>query len=158
MKRLIITAVTATALLLSTAASAAWVATSGSNIPAGAVQAGNEADGTPLYLCRGKYGADNGVHPGKTRAAFNGCNIGWGGKEVAIANYEVLVGWKATSGSNIPANAVQGGQEAAGALYICRADYQGGKHMGKTRAAFNACNVSWGGKEIQAPNYEVMVK
>ena len=45
----------------------AWVATSGGNIPATAVAAGREANGQALYLCRAKYGPDNGVHPGKTR-------------------------------------------------------------------------------------------
>ena len=146
--------------LMSGSASAVWVGTSGSNIPAGTMQGGNEADGTPLYLCRANFGAPGnpGVHPGKTRKEFNGCNIGWGGAERAVANYEVLVEWQATSGSNIPADAVQGGQENEGPLYICRANYQGGVHMGKTRKAFNACNIGYGGQEVAVSTYEVMVE
>ena len=140
-----------------------WAATSGGNIPPTAVAAGKEANGQPLFLCRAKYGPDNGVHPGKTRREFNGCNIGWGGKEVAVAQYEVAVSlpagatWQPTTGANIPATAIMGGQEAAGGLAICRVNYQGGVHMGKTRAAFNGCNIGWGGQEVAIPQYEILV-
>ena len=141
----------------------AWVATSGGNIPATAVAAGKEANGQALFLCRAKYGPDNGVHPGKTRREFNGCNIGWGGREVAVAQYEVAVSvpagatWQPTTGANIPATAIIGGQEAAGVLAICRANHQGGVHPGKTRREFNGCNIGWGGSEVAIPQYEVLV-
>jgi len=140
-----------------------WVATSGGNIPATAVAAGREANGQAVFLCRAKYGPVNDVHPGKTRREFNGCNIGWGGKEVAVAQYEVAVSipagatWQPTTGANIPATAIIGGQEAAGVLAICRANHQGGVHIGKTRAAFNGCNIGWGGREVAIPQYEVLV-
>jgi len=31
------------------------------------------------------------MHPGKVRPEIAGCNIGWGGKEFVIVDYEVLV-------------------------------------------------------------------
>ncbi len=68
-----------------------WVAASGGRVPAGALVAGAEkAPCTePLYLCRAKYG--EGMHPGKLRTAFGGCSIPWGGREVRVEDYEVLV-------------------------------------------------------------------
>lgn len=75
----------------------------------------------------------------------------------ALFSTTASAAWIQTGGNRIPVDAVQGGQEAAGALFICRADYKGGKHMGKTRKEFNACNIGWGGREIQIPAYEVLV-
>ena len=49
-------------------------------------KAGNEADGTPLYVCRSKY--DGGLHPGKV--VGGNCSIGWGGKEIVLPAFEVL--------------------------------------------------------------------
>lgn len=68
-----------------------WVAASGGTVPAGAIAGGREAapGNEVLYLCRASF--NGGVHPGKLRAAFKGCNIGWGGKETVVPDYEVLV-------------------------------------------------------------------
>ena len=53
-----------------------------------AIEGGHESDGTPLYLCSVDY---KGAHPGKTREGFNGCNIGWGGKEISEKPFSILV-------------------------------------------------------------------
>ncbi|HNK30661.1 MAG: DUF3421 domain-containing protein [Proteobacteria bacterium] len=68
-----------------------WVAASGGAVPFGAIVGGHEAapGNEPLYICRATH--NGGVHPGKLRAAFKGCNIGWGGRETVVADYEVLV-------------------------------------------------------------------
>ena len=57
-------------------------------LPAGAIRGGVDQNGTvPLYICRAHY--INGVHPGKV---LNGrCNIGWGGDEIVLRHFEVLV-------------------------------------------------------------------
>jgi len=67
-----------------------WVAASGGTVPEGAVKAGAEAapGQQPLYVCRAGY--QGGLHPGKLRPEFKGCNLGWGGKEVVVPDYEVL--------------------------------------------------------------------
>ncbi|BBL76446.1 DM9 repeat-containing protein [Methylomagnum ishizawai] len=67
-----------------------WVAASGGTVPEGAVKAGAEAapGRQPLYVCRASY--QGGLHPGKLRSDFKGCNLGWGGKEVVVPDYEVL--------------------------------------------------------------------
>ena len=63
-----------------------WVRASRGRHPGFCVRGGN-ARGFDQCVCRGRYG--NGVHVGKT---FHGkCNIGWGGKEVVMDDYEVLI-------------------------------------------------------------------
>jgi hypothetical protein len=63
-----------------------WVKTSGGKVPANVVlgaRVGNNA----LGICRAFH--KNGQHPGKI---FRGkCNIGWGGKEIAVPKFEALV-------------------------------------------------------------------
>jgi len=48
--------------------------------------AGGRERGRVLYICRASY--KGGMHPGKV--VSRKCNIGWGGKEVALSKYEVL--------------------------------------------------------------------
>lgn len=66
-----------------------WQRADGGNVPAGAQPHGREADGTPLWVARARH--NNGLHPGKVRPAFGAANIPYGGKEVKVADYEVLV-------------------------------------------------------------------
>ena len=81
-------------LLLSTAVIAQnkncikWVEASDGYIPRNAVVGGDE-DGAKLYIARAFY--KGGTHPGKIKEGWNGCNIGYGGKEITLRNYEVLV-------------------------------------------------------------------
>ncbi|MEK8022028.1 MAG: DM9 repeat-containing protein [Candidatus Parabeggiatoa sp.] len=67
-----------------------WV--SSNSIPPLAVQGGyNDTSegygGYPLMVCHGPY--KQGVHPGKLWKG--NCNIGWGGKEITLTNYQILV-------------------------------------------------------------------
>lgn len=142
---------------------AVWVTPSKpGELPMGAVLGGREhpPGSEDLYVCHATF--NNGVHPGKFRAAFGGCNIGWGGNEVTVPTYQLLTGefnWTPASGGTIPPDAIQGGQEAppgSEVLYVCRADYSNGVHPGKIRAAFGGCHISWGGKEINLLTYAVL--
>ena len=65
---------------------ARWVGASGGQVPQGAFIGGQEP-GRQLPICRAAY--NNGIHPGKLVAA--NCNIGYGGREIEIRNYEVLM-------------------------------------------------------------------
>ena len=62
--------------------------------------------------------------------------------------------WVAYNGS-IPSNAVNGGYENGRNLPVCRTNYNGAMHPGKVVA--NMCNIGWGGKEITARSFEVLV-
>ncbi len=124
-----------------------------------AVPAGQEGS-TALYPCRAMIKHD--MHVGRIRADFNGCHIGFDGREMEIAPFDLLV---STWGSGTSGNAFVGGSErAAGAetpfemasLQVCRAAYQGGVHPGQSKAGEKGCNFGFGGKKIVAQTYEVL--
>ncbi|HWS72854.1 MAG TPA: DM9 repeat-containing protein [Thermoanaerobaculia bacterium] len=65
-----------------------WAPATGGAIPPGAIAYGRESDGREQYVCRG--GLAKGIHLGKIANGFAGCNVGYGGREVTLASYEVL--------------------------------------------------------------------
>jgi len=136
-----------------------WVSASGGSVPSGAVVAGHEADGTPLYVARAA--THDGLHPGKVRPAFGAANIPYGGQEIKVNPYEVLVGeatWESARDGRVPDGAIVAGYEADGApLFVARAHVHDGLHPGKVRLAFRAANIPWGGAEEKANPYEVLV-
>lgn len=137
----------------STAGMFSWIR--GPSVPANAVIGGTEP-GRTLPICRASY--HNGVHPGKVVAGW--CNIGWGGREIVLASFDVLLNTggapKWVFGPGVPPNAVIGGQADGHNLPICRASYQGGVHPGKLWAG--NCNIGYGGREIVLPIFEVLVQ
>ncbi|ELU45096.1 pectate lyase domain-containing protein [Rhizoctonia solani AG-1 IA] len=125
-----------------------WVLTKGNRIPQGAFQAGQESDGTPLYV----------GHPGKVSPNFQkGCIIGYGGDEIEVEDYEILIAdprsvrWAEASGTCNPqylgAQPVEGGREQNGPLYIVQAPYKEGTHPGKTGPHLQGADITYGGKE-----------
>ena len=63
-------------------------------------------------------------------------------------------------GRQLPSGAIQGGTEQSGynngmPLYVCRAAYSGSYHPGKLVSG--KCNISYGGREIEAQTYQVAV-
>jgi len=132
-----------------------WIFATNGEVPAGAIVGGSEP-GRVLYICHGWY--QGGLHPGKIVGA--NCNIGWGGREILLNSYEVLVGnpgrvqWIDASHGFVPEGAISGGYEPGRPnLYICRATHHGwhpGKIVGQN------CNFGYGGNEIVSPYYQVM--
>ena len=119
-------------------------------LPADAV-IGEAEDGRNLYVCRARY--EGGLHPGKVVSGR--CNIGWGGREIALPAYEVLAGGRGAWGPPQAdmAGAFVGGAESDRPLYICRARFGRGTHPGK---AFGGnCLIGWGGRENALTAYEV---
>ncbi|HEX4046039.1 MAG TPA: DM9 repeat-containing protein [Gammaproteobacteria bacterium] len=137
----------------------AWVdMVEGQPLPVDAVVGGSQPQPyATLYVCRGNYGG--GIHPGKLYNGF--CNISWGGSEISLAHYQVLVShanlaWVGASNGFIPMNAVEGGYQHDGPLYICQAAFQGGMHVGKVYG--QNCNIGWSGREEIVPYYNVLVR
>ncbi|KMY67825.1 hypothetical protein AAU61_08125 [Desulfocarbo indianensis] len=133
---------------------ARWVRFSGGQIPSGAV-VGGRAQGQPLYVCRAFH--QDGFHAGKV--VNRRCNIGWGGQEIALDDYEVLVGPRSQArwvrhGQGYPKGAVLAGRCPAGDLYVCRAYYQDGMHVGKILN--RKCRLGWGGREVAVDDYQVL--
>ena len=126
-------------------------------LPAQAVLGGGEnKPPRMLYVCRASY--QGGLHPGKI--VDGNCNIGWGGAEIRLPRYQVLVSnthryrWAPADGS-FPPNTVDGGFDNGQRLYICQANWEGGLHPGKVYGA--NCNIGYGGKEISLPNYNILL-
>ncbi len=63
-----------------------WISASFGDIPPDAIE-GGFARGRTLFICQARY--RGGMHPGKV--VGQNCNIAWGGKEVSIPYYNVLV-------------------------------------------------------------------
>ena len=135
-----------------------WVAESGGNVPKGTYATGKEGYGPLLYSCRAQF--EGGLHPGKVRPKLGGCHIPYGGKEIIINYYEVLVAspvWVPGVGDKMEPRAIKTGKEAYGpALYSCRAKFERGTHPGKIRPGFGGCMVPYGRKEILVKTYEVL--
>jgi hypothetical protein len=131
----------------------------GLGLPANMVVGGHQPNPPyTLFVCRGYY--QGGMHPGKLVGHF--CNIGWGGGEIRLSQYQVLVsraplGWAPVgNGGFIPRNALDVGYENGRTLYACQMKYRGGVHPGKV--VDNYCHIGWGGKEIATPIYNVLVR
>ncbi|ELR11179.1 uncharacterized protein ACA1_388690 [Acanthamoeba castellanii str. Neff] len=65
--------------------------------------------------------------------------------------------WVKVTNGQIPPNALVAGYEADGtALYVARAEHEGGQHPGKTSKPLGAIHFGWGGKEVTKSDYEVL--
>jgi len=138
-----------------------WIPVSmGANLPDNALVGGQDSDGSPLFVARGN---NEGIwHPGKTRRDWSSANIEYGGKELVLPQYEALVddghySWKKPTNGFVPGQAVVAGQEGTNALCICRCQYSGSVQLGKTWNGHAACNIGYGGKGFEIPDYEVLV-
>lgn len=138
-----------------------WVAFDGM-VPENSVSGGEE-NGIDLPVCRGNY--NGAMHPGKLLA--DKCNIGWGGKEVELSSFEVLVNtgvplvWMPYTGS-IPEGAVEAGNEKGRILYVgqfTRTD--GSIHAGKVFGVPGnyIFNYGYGGNEITVKsNFRILAR
>jgi hypothetical protein len=137
-----------------------WTAATGGVVPADAMPFGNEADGSAIYVCRGSYVGSTQL--GKIAASYGACLVPYGGQEVHLTSYEVLTGTvplKRVPAASVPlALALRGGKDSDTVpLFPCVAPFNGGLHVGKTRAFWDACDVSWGGGEHYISSYDVLV-
>ncbi|KAJ1305777.1 hypothetical protein OPQ81_010507 [Rhizoctonia solani] len=145
-----------------------WVLTKGPRIPPGAFVAGQEADGTPLYVGRTYF--EKGVQLGKVSPNFQkGCVIGYDGDEIEVEDYEILianpqvVGWAEATGTcdaqflGFGVAPVEGGLEYSGPLNVVQAQYKDGIHPGKTGPHLHGANITYGGKEKVIDTYRILV-
>jgi hypothetical protein len=142
-----------------------WVNASNGTVPAGAFISGQDSPPArePLYACRAAYA--NGIQLGKVSPKIGACDISYGGREIRIPQYQVLVGgpfgWAPVSNGGIPPRAVQGGNDSppeSAPLFVCQANYNGGFHPGKTRAGWNVCHIGWGGQAVRISSYAVLIQ
>jgi hypothetical protein len=160
-----------------------WFHVSDNNgaVPSDAIVGGHEKDGrTPLYVCKALWidprGFVTGPHPGQVRPGLGGPSLGGcqithhesnsrGQPETPFVNdYDVLVpSWQSASRGYVPPNATDvGGCDTGGPfcgpkLYVCRAVFLGGLHVGKIRSGFPGCYFESLGKNQYETQYEVLV-
>lgn len=123
--------------------------------------AGTMPDGLPVYVCTAPY--QGGIHPGLTGVWTDRCIIAFGGREFHATFFKVFSGrarWVSfRSGGAVPANAIQGGQEADGRpLYVCRTRHEGAMLSGKYRPGFRGCNVADGGREVSLAPFDILTR
>lgn len=66
-----------------------WVQASNGHVPIGAVQAGHTDSGEPLYVGRSCY--QGSITVGKVHPSLGSLYIPFGGKEVSLQEYDILV-------------------------------------------------------------------
>jgi len=142
-----------------------WVLTNGKNFPQGAIEGGREKNGNVLYIARVFH--EGGVHVGKAGDHLDkGAVIGYGGKEVEVDTYEILLGdtskvkWVSVSDSTFsPQAAVEGGKEANGTtLFIAQAYYEGGTHPGKYSNGMKGACIAYGKNEkVIKDNFRILI-
>jgi hypothetical protein len=144
-----------------------WADASNGEIPPNALAIGQEPppSAAKLYACHARL-ANGGVHAGKVAPELGACQIAYGGGEVRVARYQVLVvgqGFTWSPGSEsggMPGGAVVAGHDdppQSQPLFVCRASYNGGLYPGKTRSDWGTCDIGWGGGEHRVRPYEVLV-
>ena len=70
-----------------------------------------------------------------------------------------VIRWVDARNGEIPKRAVEAGKEKDGKrLYICRVVHKNGRHIGKIRSEFKGCNFPYGGKELNKPAYQVLIR
>ena len=140
---------------------AIWVSATGSQIPEGAVRAGYEADGKPLFIARAYM--EGILTPGKCGYHLPGAHIPYGCKEHVRPNYEVLVhktnavgffDWKRASSGKVPKLAYKTDKDT----YVGRAVYSGSLIPCKiaTSPPHWCAYMGYGGKEHNTKEYEVL--
>ena len=129
-------------------------------MPRNAVKIGVTADGFPIHACLASH--NNGEHPGTTAVFIQGCSIGYGGREVTVRNFKVMIGsgrWVHAASGALPANAIHAGREADNTpLFICRANFRGMTFAGKIRPGFKGCNIGDQGREHSIAAYDVLTQ
>ncbi|CAO1428337.1 unnamed protein product [Diamesa hyperborea] len=138
-----------------------WVGSSSGHVPDNAVLSGNEQTGEPLYVGRAHH--DGSLTPGKIHQSHQCIYIAYGGMEIAIRDYDVLIApqraqWIAcTAHSEAPPGAILAGNDIDGTeMFVGRALYQGEQIPAKVIPSKNIGYVPWGGQEIPVHEFEVL--
>lgn len=157
-----------------------WVGSSNGHVPAGAVLAGNQRTGEPLYVGRAHH--DGSLTVGKIHTGHGCIYVPFGGQEHSILHYEVLVAqqkaqWTPTAAHGpLPQGAIFVGNDLDGSpMYVGRCFHNGDQLPAKVIPSKNVAysnqqhfifafsflnffyfSVSFDGQEIPKYSYEVL--
>ncbi|XP_022233369.1 uncharacterized protein LOC111081577 isoform X1 [Drosophila obscura] len=138
----------------------AWVPSCSGGVPPNAVRSGTTRTGEPLYVGRGHHAGSLSV--GKVHPSHGCLYIPFGGQEVRINTYEVLIYqqqdvWVPASPAYTPPGAVVAGHDSDRTpIYAGRANHEGEMLPAKVVPSKGCAYVCYGGYEFQKPTYEVL--
>ncbi|XP_053965072.1 uncharacterized protein LOC128867668 isoform X2 [Anastrepha ludens] len=130
----------------------AWVPCYGGSVPPNAVRTGTTRMGEPLYVGRGHHA--NSLTVGKIHPSHGCLYIPFGGHEVRIGTYEVLIKqttdqWVPATPNYAPPNAVAAGYDTDRApIYVARAMHEGYKWVHSSAYASLPPNAVEGGNDF----------
>lgn len=139
-----------------------WMGWSSSQgVPHQGLIAGNDVDGTQIYLARAFHEGEQ--IPGKFMPTKHAMYICWNGQEILKHQFEIFsvphARWVPSGHGSIPPGAVIGGNTTTGEpLYIGRTFYQGSLTPGKVHPSHGSLYIPFGGAEIPFKNYEILVE
>lgn len=137
-----------------------WLASNAyAGVPPNAVIAGNDIDGTTIYVGRAYHDGD--LIPAKVIPSKQIAYVPHGGQEISKQEFHILTGfgfeWVASAGGHVPAEAVIAGNQADGApLYVGRASVGGSLSVGKIHPGHHCIYVPFDGIEHKITQYEVL--
>lgn len=125
-----------------------------------ACYAGNDADGSPIYVGRAFHEGD--MLPAKIIPSKQACYVPYNGMEVFKHHFEYLCGngftWVGSSNGHVPTGAVLAGNTSSGEeLFIGRAHHQGALTPGKIHRTHGCMYLPFNGREESSVHYEVLV-
>ncbi|XP_055606537.1 uncharacterized protein LOC129754466 [Uranotaenia lowii] len=129
-------------------------------IPPAAVYAGNDQDGSPIYIGRAFHDGDQ--LPAKVIPSKQAAYVSHNGMEIFKSHFEVLSGtgftWIHSSNGHVPSGAVLCGNTVTGEpLYIGRTHHEGSLTPGKIHRSHGCLYIPFGGAEQSFLQYEVLV-
>lgn len=129
-------------------------------VPSSAVSSGNAANGEPLYIGRGHHMTSLSV--GKIHPSHGCLYIPFGGQEISLDHYEVLVyenydKWHIVPLGQTPPNAVVAGHDSDGTtIFVGRSWHEGQFIPAKVIPQRNEAYVCCDGAEIPKDSIEIL--
>lgn len=115
---------------------------------------GGYENGVNQYVCQG-FVQDN-VYSGKTWDGYPHCNVAIDDQEVPCDDFTYLDSNAPMFWSKSPSKKVVGGNAKGQKLYVCHADWLGGKHVGLSSAGSATCDFGYGGKKTSVADFEYL--
>ncbi|ETN68031.1 hypothetical protein AND_000137 [Anopheles darlingi] len=130
-------------------------------LPLGAILAGKDSDGSPIFIGRAYHAGD--LLPAKVIPSKHAAYVSHAGDQTSIQTYEVLcngdMSWVPCEAGYVPPKAVVGGRTDYGELlYIGRARYRNTLTPGKIHPSLKTLYIAYGGNEISIDSYEALVE
>jgi len=137
-----------------------WVGARDGFLPEGAILAGHDKDGGPLYIGRTFHESD--ILPAKVVPRHGTAYVSYDGQEHPVSHYEVLcygiAMWQTASDGNVPEEALAVGMTKEGEkLYVGRVFHDGTLTPGKVQCSHGVCYIPYGGEELSFKEYEVLI-